>query len=53
MTGAIIGVGGLVILNIVIVAYGYGKLTQKVSDACRRLTRLESIINGKSVDKEG
>jgi hypothetical protein len=47
MIGAIIGVAGLVVLNIIIVAFGYGKLTQKVDDHGRRLGRIESlIING-------
>ena len=35
----------LVIIDIVIVAFSYGRLCQKVADACRRITRLERIIN--------
>ncbi len=47
MIAAIIGVAGLVIVNIIIVAFGYGKLTQKVDDHSRRLGRIEDlIING-------
>lgn len=35
----------LVIIDIVIVAFSYGRLCQKVADACRRISRLERIIN--------
>ncbi|MFC1910557.1 hypothetical protein ACFLXC_04655 [Chloroflexota bacterium] len=36
----------LVIINIALAAYSYGKLGQKVNDACRRITRLEMRVNG-------
>ena len=43
-----ISIAVLVIINIAIVAYGYGKLSQKVNDACRRIGRLELIANGRN-----
>ena len=46
IVAALIGVGALVIINIIIAAYGYGRLNQKVCDLCRRVDRLEKIING-------
>jgi len=44
-----VSIGFLVIVDIVIVAYSYGKLCQKVADACRRITRMERIINHSKV----
>ncbi len=41
---ALITVGALVIINIIIAAYGYGKLNQKVSDFCRRLEKVEGRV---------
>ena len=52
MLEAIIGVGGLVIINIVFAAYSYGRLTQTVKDLCRRVGRVENIVNGKGVKEE-
>lgn len=46
IVAALIGLGALVIINIVAVAYSYGKLSQKVSDFCGRVDRLEKIVNG-------
>ena len=46
IVAALIGVGALVIVNIIIAAYGYGRLNQKVCDLCRRMDRLEKITNG-------
>ena len=46
IVAALIGVGALVIINIIIAAYGYGRLNQKVCDLCRRVDQLEKIING-------
>ena len=37
-------IGGLVIVNIVVVAYSYGKSTQQLADLCRRVTKLENKI---------
>ena len=48
----LLGIGILVIINIAMVAFSYGKLSQKVSDTCRRIDRLEKIINGDSPGKE-
>jgi len=36
-----------VVVNIGIVAFSYGKLTQSVKDLCRRVNRVEKILNGK------
>lgn len=45
IAAALIGVGVLVFINIVIAAYGYGRLNQKVCDLCRRMDRLEKAAN--------
>ena len=45
MDGGTIGVIALLVVNIVAVAYSYGKLSQKVNDLCRRMDRVEKIIN--------
>jgi len=42
---ALIGVGGLVIVNIIAQAYTYGRLSQKVDDFCGRVERLEKIVH--------
>ena len=41
MDGATIGILTLIVVNIGAVAYSYGKLSQKVSDLCRRVERIE------------
>lgn len=43
---AIIGMGCLVVVNIVAVAYSYGKLSQKVTDLCRRTRGIETQVDG-------
>ena len=43
----IIGIIGLAAINIVAVAYSYGKLSQKVNDMGKRLERVEQILNNK------
>lgn len=45
--GAVAGITFLTIVNIIVVAYSYGRTSQKVADLCRRVSRLESIINRK------
>ena len=50
MDGGTAAVIVLVVINIAGVAYSYGKLSQKVSDLCRRLERVEKIFNN---PKEG
>ena len=45
---ALIGLGTLMALNLAGVAYSYGKLNQKVSDICRRLTNLEKTQRDRS-----
>jgi len=46
MIAACSSVGLLAIANIVIVAYKSGRVTQKVDDLCRRMSRVEAAING-------
>ena len=43
----LISIAVLVIVNIGVVSYGYGKLTQKVLDLCDRVTKLEKATNPK------
>ena len=45
------GIVVLVCVNIAAVAYSYGKLSQKVDDLCRRVTRLENKSNPGIEDK--
>jgi hypothetical protein len=40
-----IGIALLVVINIAAVAFSYGKLNQKVNDLCRRVDRIDRIIN--------
>ena len=50
MNGALAGflsIGFLVLLNIAVVAFTYGRLSQKVDNNGNRITRLEKIQNGK------
>ena len=47
IVGALIGVSVLVIINIVMVAFTYGKLTERVLDHERRIGRLEKIVDNK------
>jgi len=47
-----ISVAALVVINIVMAAFHYGRLKQQVEDACRRITRLENIANGHRSSKE-
>ena len=39
--------GFLAMVNISVFAYSYGKLNQRVADLCRRIGRIEDILNGK------
>lgn len=41
-----ISLGILVLTNVIIVAYSYGKITQSVADVCRRVERVEDKIFG-------
>jgi len=47
MTIGIIGICSLLVVNIVGVAYGYGKLTQKVKGIDTRVERIESNLNNR------
>lgn len=48
MDGGTVGIMSLVVVNIALVAFSYGRLSQKVSDLCRRVNRVEAIINGRN-----
>lgn len=41
----LIGLFALVLIQIAIFAYGYGKLTQKVTDLCGRVNKLPCQLN--------
>ena len=44
MDGIVVGfitIGFLIVINIAIAAYSYGRLSQKVTDLCRRVSQLE------------
>lgn len=45
MDGSTFGIIGLVVVNIGLVAYSYGKLTEKVKDLSDRVIRIEQKIN--------
>jgi len=47
--GALIGIAGVVVLNIIMFAFGYGRLSERVKDYCARLERIETILNGHRV----
>lgn len=53
MDGSTIVVLLSVAVNIGVVAYSYGKLSQSVKDLCRRIGRVEGILNNKAGNKEG
>ena len=53
MDGGTIGVMSLVVVNIALAAYSYGRLSQKVNDLCRRMDRVERIINNTGPSKKG
>jgi hypothetical protein len=48
--GALIGIAFLTLVNIAVIAYTYGKITQTVAELCRRVLRLERIYNNKGVE---
>ena len=45
--GALVGIGFLTTINVAVVAFTYGKLTQKVKDLCERVRRVETVLNNK------
>ena len=53
LLGGIMGIALLVIINIVLVAFSYGRLSQSVSDLCRRMDRVEKIINNSGEKEKG
>ena len=48
MDGATIGVISLLVVNIACIAYSYGRLYQKVNDLCRRVDKIDKLLNNKS-----
>ena len=40
-----VGIGLMVLVQIVMFAFGYGKISQKVSDLCKRVEGLEKKVN--------
>jgi len=51
MDGGTVGVISLLVVNIAVAAYSYGRLSQKVNDLCRRVDRVEKIINNTGKEK--
>ena len=43
------GIGLLAIGNLILAAYNFGRLKQKVDDLCGRMDRVEHIVNNKKV----
>lgn len=52
MDNGTIGILGLLLVNIAAVAYSYGKLSQKVNDLCRRIGRVEVVLNGRKKEEK-
>ncbi len=47
IVGALIGIGMLTLINLVAIAYSYGRMTEKVSRLCTRMERVErKLWNG-------
>jgi len=44
MDGATVGILIAIVLNVIISAFGAGKLYQKVDDLCKRVTNLEKRV---------
>jgi len=40
-----VGIGLMVLMQIIMFAFGYGKISQKVSDLCKRVEGLEKKVN--------
>ncbi len=51
MDGSTIGIIGLLLVNTALISFSYGRLSQKVTDLCRRMVRVEDILNGKITTK--
>ena len=47
VVGAVVGITGLTIVNVAVVAFSYGRMTQKLKDLCQRVDKLEFKVNGK------
>ena len=45
MDGGLVGLAGLVVVNIAAVAFSYGALNQKVKDIDKRLGRVEEKLD--------
>ena len=46
MDGGMVGLGGLIVLNLIGVAFSYGMTRQELKDHNRRLVRIEQKIDG-------
>ena len=53
MSEGITGIIVLVIVNIAVAAYSYGRLSQKVNDLCQRMDRVEKAANNPGKEEEG
>jgi len=51
MDGNSITILALIVVNIGAVAYSYGKLNQKVNDLCRRVSKVEKLMNKEANDE--
>ena len=47
---AFIAIGFIGVVNLITVAFVFGRIKQKVDDLCKRVERLELIQNGKDRD---
>lgn len=47
-----VSIGVLMVGNMVVVAYSYGKVKQRVEDLCGRVTRLEDAYNNRTKRKK-
>lgn len=45
IVGSFIGVGFLTVVNVAVIAYSYGKMSQSVRDLSKRVERIENIFN--------
>lgn len=52
MNDGTLAIIGLLLVNIAAVSFSYGKLSQKVSDLCRRMGRVEGILNTKNKEEK-
>ena len=51
MSSNLITIIGLLLVNIALASFSYGKLSQKVADLCRRMGRVEGILSNKNKEE--